>query len=598
MSIYAGCYSDCCNTHRVNNADALVEAEVINLSTFLCEKTKIVHTVATLKILDRLTEHKPVPDELSITFQGGKFNGKTSFDSRSLKLKQKEQYFFYLVQNEDGEWGSYQAHADKKKKQKARAQKKFYKEVASKKKEPITSVTEDRFEAITAGVSKSRVTTYGFSEINGSPVRLTLADASQVLQVHVDSEFLPSGITQSEALTAVRNALDAWENASSLQFVITQNYNFGTAASAMDGESNVIHIQLHDTHDDIASSTTLGVGGGSLSPASGGTVSGTNFNTALSRYVVMNDDAPSNTDLSRFEQVLTHEVGHALGLSHSSEDSNESDSDLADATMFFRLQNDGRGASLMPYDTNQMVIGYPVNTPPVGSHHFIRAISRSSSQPTPLANVVQLNGFDINDDTLTYNLVSQSSTNGTFSFNTSTGVVSYKSNAAFSGSDLTANNSNSGTNYYDILEYSISDGVHTSPTYSVRIVAYVPDFNTSSELPSSWVSTHFGGSTPLHTADADGDGANNLLEFIRGTDPNDASDGSVSLNFDITGNSLTLPTLLHADKAILESSNDLENWNTATSFFQSEPDVPENATIYLPNSSSDSKLFYRAIIAR
>lgn len=598
MLSHAGCFSDCCNIHRVDHSDALVEARVTALSTFLCEKTNIVHTSATLSIVDRLTQHKAVPEELSICYQGGLKNGKKSFDSRSLKLEVDEQYFIYLVQGDNGEWSAYQAHAERKNKQKPRSQKKFYNRIATLHQETQEPTEEISYEAITEGVSKSTVTTYGFGEISGVPARLTRGDSNQLIQVEVDSEFLPSGISQTQALAAVRSALDAWQDTSSLQFQITQNYNFDTAASAMDGGDNILHIQLHDTYDPIADSSTLGVGGGSLYSSSGGTINGIAFATAASRYVVLNDDASSNEDLTKLELVLTHEIGHALGLSHSSETSNESDSDLAEATMFYRLQNDGRGAALRPYDTNQMVIGYPTNTPPVGSHHFIRAVSRSAGQPTPLANTIQLNGFDADSDTLTYNLISQSNSNGTFSFDTSSGVVSYTSAGRFSTGDLTSSNSNSSSSYYDLLTYSISDGVHTSPTYSVRIVGYTPDTNTSSELPSSWVTTHFGASTPSHTADADGDGVNNLLEFIRNTDPNDATDGAVGLTFDFKQNSLTLPTLLHADRAVLESSSDLINWNTVTTVFQVDPSAPENATLYIPSSDAEAKLFYRASITR
>ncbi len=86
-------------------------------------------------------------------------------------------------------------------------------------------------------------------------------------------------------------------------------------------------------------------------------------------------------------ELLTHEVGHTLGLAHSSDNPDEPDVSLRDATMYYAAHFDGRGATLRSDDIAAICTLYPAGrTRAVTLRRF--AIVSDPSHPPPSDRLV------------------------------------------------------------------------------------------------------------------------------------------------------------------------------------------------------------------
>ncbi len=428
------------------------------------------------------------------------------------------------------------------------------------------------------GSPASSVSNY-FTGLGNVAPRYLEPDRGEGIPYWIDADYLPPGITQAQAVSAVQTALGTWTNACSVRYKFAGIQSFGMAANAIQGQGGQLFIQLHNHYGAILSNgvDTLGIGGCTWQTSTtasgwtlGGNVAGNDFDQIVHGFVIIQNASSYFTgNVTNLEGVLCHEIGHSLCLAHSSNNSSETNAVLTGAIMY-AYASGGRGATLNVWDTNTIRQAYPAsNTPPWCYSRVMDVVTSPATITNPAVNTIRMPGYKLQSANLSLLTADAwpDTTNWSVAGN---GAITYLAGGWYSDSGRL---DPAGDSFYGILYARYSDGVNFSPYASIKVVSFWSD-TYAEGIPDTWRLTYFGSTDPSASPnchaweDYDGDGFSNLTEWWLGSDPTDAKS-----NLRIT--SLSPLNIQWQAKGYevyeVQSSTDLVNWTQALN-----PIVPTN----------------------
>jgi len=176
------------------------------------------------------------------------------------------------------------------------------------------------------------------------------------------------GLTASRA--ALNQAFAAWTNVASASITLADGGLTSDLSSPCPGPNIILFDDPDGAIPDPVNChgvlAVTGLGGPCSSSFETKVFNGRSFQRALRGKVTLANgwNACAVWNPCNFAELVTHELGHAIGLAHSSDNPDETDPVLLDATMYFMAHFDGRCAGVRTDDINGVSFLYPTAQPP------------------------------------------------------------------------------------------------------------------------------------------------------------------------------------------------------------------------------------------
>ena len=170
---------------------------------------------------------------------------------------------------------------------------------------------------------------------------------------------------QAGSDNVIAQAFAAWTNVPSSSVELDNGgattIAHNVAGNVCDGKNTIEFNDPYSEVEDLTNCSGVLAVGGFCGGAGSVVVGGITFNKISEGDVTINNGFVDCFGATNLAEVMTHELGHVLGLGHSSQANPEPNPVLADATMFWIAHFDGRGAAVRQDDIAGISAIYPVD---------------------------------------------------------------------------------------------------------------------------------------------------------------------------------------------------------------------------------------------